>query len=292
MISKEENEKSPVNRRSFLKNAGTATAAVAAMGLAAPKNLLAAPVPGTPPSPDTPAEIFTAALVAEDLAVTFYYNGLIGGVIQDVNLAGPGGTALDITASGSVSNVGYLRAAFYEEKAHSYLFRQLLGRANYSYADDPYQTFYLPTGTFDSLTPFITVLEALENAFIAAYMAAVQEFTLMAAQATPMKIGNWTYYPWDFAYYAGLAASILGVESEHRALGRAIVPTLIPANQLNYEQQNGIFTVYNGATSAVAALTPFLSPGSGLTAYSLAPAFTNTDLALTATGSIPTVYFK
>lgn len=52
-------------------------------------------------SKDTVKEIFTAALIAEDLATTFYYNGLIGPVIQDVNLAGPGGTATSVTTSGN-----------------------------------------------------------------------------------------------------------------------------------------------------------------------------------------------
>src|SRR5262249_54954114 len=41
---------------------------------------------------DDPNAIFTAALIAEDLATTFYYNGLIGGVIQDSKLAGAGGS--------------------------------------------------------------------------------------------------------------------------------------------------------------------------------------------------------
>ncbi len=42
-----------------------------------------------PVSKDTPAEIFTAALIAEDMATTFYYNGLVGAVLQDPALAGP-----------------------------------------------------------------------------------------------------------------------------------------------------------------------------------------------------------
>ncbi len=291
MFSNAENGKSSVNRRSFLKNAGVTTAAVAGLGLAGSKNLFAA-APTTPASPDTPVEIFTAALIAEDLAVTFYYNALVGGVIQDVNLAGPGGTARHVSPQGSVSNVGYLRGAIHEERLHSDLFRTLLGRPSYNYDGDPVTKFYIPTGTFDTLDAFINLLEALENAFIAAYMAAVQEFALMAAQGKPQTIGGVTYQPTDFVYYAGIAASILGVEAEHRALGRAITPNLIPANQLNYEQQNGIFTVYNGKTSAVAALTPFLSPGDGLTEYSFLPAYAACpDLVDGTTGSIPTQFF-
>ncbi len=263
------------------------------MGLMNPKPLLASSSPSIPVSPDTPAEIFTAALVAEDLAITFYYHGLIDPVIEDVNLAGPGGTALNVSSSGSVSNVGYLRGALHEEKMHSNLFRTLLGRVSNSYVDDPYQFFYLPTGCFNSLTAFIGVLEALENAFIAAYMAAVQEFALLAAQGKPQTFGGVTYQPTDFVYYAGVAASILGVEAEHRALGRAIVPADIPANQLFYEQQYGIVTVYNGgSTSAVNALTPFLAPGPGLTQFSFKDAYNDLNLSLPCFGSIPEQYFK
>ena len=50
---------------------------------------------------DTVAQIATAALIAEDLATTFYYNGLVGGVITDPNLAGPGGTADNVGSGGN-----------------------------------------------------------------------------------------------------------------------------------------------------------------------------------------------
>jgi hypothetical protein len=35
----------------------------------------------------------------------FYYNGLVGGVIQDPNLAGPGGSADNVSSSGNAGNV-------------------------------------------------------------------------------------------------------------------------------------------------------------------------------------------
>ena len=38
---------------------------------------------------------------------------------------------------------------------------------------------------------------------------------------------------------------------------------LNPANNYRYEQNDGLDAVYNGPTSAVAALTPFLAPGGG-----------------------------
>jgi hypothetical protein len=280
------------NRRSFIRNAATASAGAAALGLAAPKKLFAGTTSSTPASPDTPAQIFTAALVAEDLAITFYYNALIGGVIQDPNLAGPGGTATKVSASGNQSNVYYLRAALHEENIHADLFRSLLGITGAPY-NDPYLKFYFNPEVFASLNAFVGMLQALENAFIAAYMAAVQEFSLLAAVGTAQTIGGVTYQPTDFVYYAGIAASILGVESEHRALGRSISPALFPANNLNYESQDGIFTVYNGSTSAVTALTPFLSPGSGLQEYGFPTCWANSGyVSNTASGSIPTQYFK
>ncbi len=279
---------SSVNRRSFLRNAGGTTLAVAAMA-AAPQLLRAEDDDDDhkrPKSPDTPPQIFTAALIAEDLATTFYYNGLKGNVIQDVNLAGPGGSATHITAVGSASNVGYIRAALSEEIAHANLFRALLGKTGAS--TDPYQTFYFADGVFDSLTPFIATLEALENAFIGAYLAAVQEFSLLASIGEPRTFGGVRYKPSDFAYFAKVAASILGVESEHRALGRAIVPTIIPANQLNYEQTDGITSVFNGKTSAAAALTPFLSHSSGTMGYSLSAALAGaSSVTLPTTGGLP-----
>ena len=76
---------------------------------------------------DTVKEIFTAALIAEDLATTFYYNGLIGTVIQDPNLAGSSGSATNVTSSGNAGNVNYVQAALTEEISHANLFRSLLG---------------------------------------------------------------------------------------------------------------------------------------------------------------------
>ena len=126
-----------LGRRRFLQVSGAA-----GLGLAATTLIGASAVPllaqglapksgGTgvqdPITKDTPAEIFTAALIAEDLATTFYYNGLVGPVIQDPNLAGPGGTATHVTADGNLGNVDYLRAALSEEIAHANLFRALLG---------------------------------------------------------------------------------------------------------------------------------------------------------------------
>jgi hypothetical protein len=147
-----------LDRRRFLTQAGLAGLGAAAIGMVG-----SMPAHGEAESPaerqqesaqakDTVAEVFTAALIAEDLATTFYYNALIGQVIQDPNLAGPGGSATNVTAAGNLGNVEYVRAALTEEISHANLFRTLLGIQSAS--NDPVQTFYFPQGSFDTLAGF------------------------------------------------------------------------------------------------------------------------------------------
>ena len=290
--------KSILTRRSFVTRAG----ALGIGGAAAATSFLSAiPVharaaeDGDPDdrdnqSGDTAQQIFTAALIAEDLASTFYYNGLIGGVIQDPNLAGTGGTALFTAANGNEGNVEYIRAALNEEIMHADLLRALTGGT--TSAGDPVQMFYLPTGTFDTLTPFLAVLDALENAFIGAYLNATIELAQMAADtragaATQLDSAGKPYNSSTLAYFAQVAASIMGVEAEHRVLGR-VISNSNPANQLCYEQTDGLTSVYNVTASAVVALTPFLTPGAGKVAYSLQTALGDASrVSLPCTGGVP-----
>lgn len=240
-------------------------------------------------SKDTVKEIFTAALIAEDLATTFYYNGLVGPVIQDPNLAGPGGTAINVSSAGNPGNVNYLQAALTQEIDHANLFRSLLGISAAS--ADPVQTFYFPAGSFDTLSAFCGLLNALENAFIGAYLNAIQEF---AAKSSNIRagFGRWRapeddgYTAEQLDYFAKVAATIMGVESEHRVLGRVISNTN-PANNLAYESTDGLNAVYNGPNSAVAALTPFLTSTTG-PGYSLETALENqATVSLPVTGAPP-----
>jgi hypothetical protein len=265
-----------VNRRSFVTGMGVAgigaVAGMAGCGSSSMKLMAQSS------SADTAQNIFTAALIAEDLAITMYYNALIGGVIQDPNLAGSGGTATSVTAGGSVANVGYLRGALAEEISHAALLRSLLNIS--ASTSDPVQTFYFPTGTFDNLTNFFPILIALETAFIAAYMTAVQEFSLMIGNVSPytssqMSATGTAYTAAQLASFAKVSAAILGVEAEHRTLARAIPPpptfngvSVLPSDDVCYESTDGLQTVYTGMTSAAAALQPFLSQGSGTTAFS------------------------
>jgi hypothetical protein len=283
-------EKKQLRRRSFFTKicqfgvGAAAISAVSSMAKAANNGFDNA-------SGDTAQQIFTAALIAEDLATTFYYNALVGPVIMNSNLAGSGGSATMSAADGDDGNVQYLRAALAEEIIHANLLRSLIGGS--SPAGDPVQTFYLPAAAFSDLTTFLAVLNALENAFIGAYLNATLEFAQMAADSvnppTRLQLGSngVPYSSSQLEYFAEVAASIMGVESEHRVLGR-VIGGMDPANNLNYEQTDGLTSVYNGSNSAVAALTPFLAPGAGLSAYSLATALSGAPaIVVPTTGGIP-----
>lgn len=291
-------EQASLGRRKFLAQAGV----LGIVSAAAAFTLGARPAFAETDSPaeaeqereqakDTVKEIFTAALIAEDLATVFYYNALVGRVIQDPNLAGPGGSATDITAAGNAGNVNYVQAALSEEIAHANLFRSLLGGSAAS--GDPVQTFYFPAGSFDTLANFSGLLNALEDAFIGAYLNAIQEFASMAANMRSDGGRSWhhdsdgnRYSPEELEYFSKVAASIMGIEAEHRVLGR-VISNSNPANNLAYEQTDGLNAVYNGPNSAVAALTPFLTASTGR-GYSLADALANqSTVSLPVTGAPP-----
>ncbi len=264
----------PMDRRNLLRGAalfglaslGAATTACASsQAKPAPPQGDAAPQDAPQPvaaAADTVQQIFTAALIAEDLATTFYYHGLVGRVIQDHSLAGPEGDATTVFA-GSDGNVGYLRAALAAEIAHADLMRSLIGQTEAG--ADPIQAFYFPVRTFDDVGTFLSILDGLENAFIGAYLAAVGEFARMAASLGPeagrqLDSAGKPYTRQQLSFFAEVAASILGVESEHRALGR-VIGHLIPANNVCYQQRSGVHSVFTGARSAVAALQHFVQPG-------------------------------
>jgi hypothetical protein len=283
-----------VGRRAFLSQAGVLGLGAAATTLAlgvkpafADKDSAAEKAEEAAQAKDTVKEIFTAALIAEDLATTFYYNGLVGAVIQDPNLAGPGGTATNVSSAGNAGNVNYLQAALTEEIDHANLFRSLLGISGPS--ADPAQTFYFPAGSFETLGAFTGLLNALENAFIGAYLNAIQEFATKSANAREDGWRDWDggrYTSEQLDHFAKVSATIMGIESEHRVLGR-VISNSNPANNLAYEQTDGLNAVYNGSSSAVAALTPFLTSSTG-PGYSLATALANQGtVSLPVTGNPP-----
>ena len=252
-----------LDRRNFFRKAGYFGLGAAATGFAL-TGTAAKAAESAAQTAETSAEIFTAFLIAEDLATTFYYNGLIGGVIEDPNLSGPGGTAKLVTSAGNFGNVQYLRAALTQEYIHANYFRNLLTGSQTNPGADPYQTFYFPAGTFDTLGSFLGILNALENAFIGAYLTVIQELAFKASLATTGSLtgGDAKYSASQYVLLAKQAASIMGVESEHRVLGR-VIGNENPANNVTYEGTDGLASIYNGSASAVVALTPFLTPSTG-----------------------------
>ncbi len=276
-------------RRSFFKSAGK-------VGLSATAALLFGDLPilnaqSTSASQDTANQILTAAVIAEDLATVFYYNGLVGAVVQDPALAGPGGTATAPNGSNSnIPNLTYLRAAMGQEISHANLLRTV-GKVSSGASADPYQTFYFPTGTFNTLAAFTATLDALENAFIGAYINAIRELGLLASRAAVKNypvgaFGAPNYSAAQLSYVAAVASSILGIECEHRVLGR-VINNVAQANNVNFEQTDGLTSVYNGSKSAVAALMPFLSPNTG-PSYTLGAAISAAGtVGLMSTGNPP-----
>ncbi len=237
------------SRRGFFQKLGMATATVTAA---------TAQTASAPFQFDNPTQILTAALIAEDLATTFYYNALTGQAAQDPRL------------TEDPLDRNYLRAALRQEIEHANLLRSLLSIPGPT--ADPVQTFYFPRGSFDRLDAasgpaVLPLLDALENAFIGAYLTAVRAFSFMAANTSTnrgvyYKLGNVNLSADQLAYFAQVSASIMGVEAEHRALGRSIGGQ-DPANNLCYQQTAGLDSVFTGAKSAVVALTPFLTPSTG-----------------------------
>ncbi len=140
---------------------------------------------------DSIVTILTVARTAEQLAVTFYTNG-----INNASQLGISGANLDA-----------LKAALIEEQIHQQFFAANGGQSLAT-------TFSFPNGskTFSDLNTFIATQQQLEGVFDSAFLAAIFEFAQMGRP--------------DLAQIAGQIAT---VEAEHRALGR-MIGGLDPAN--------------------------------------------------------------
>ncbi|MDQ6879768.1 MAG: ferritin-like domain-containing protein [Candidatus Dormibacteraeota bacterium] len=167
--------RSIASRRGFLKAGGGSL--LAGVGLLASPSLVALAA-GT----GSVAAILSVARTAEQLAVTFYTNGLK----HLADLAGPGEDRRDVTAFAI------------EEQIHLNFFAANGGT---SLAD----TFSFPKGaaTFTDLKTFIATQQLLEGAFDSAFIAAVKEFCDLGSSAL-----------------AQIACQIAMIEEGHRVLGR------------------------------------------------------------------------
>jgi Ferritin-like domain len=177
--------------------------------------------------------IVGAAQIAEALAVTTYTN-IINRAPFFKHLAD--------------DDQGYLRAARNEEMSHYALELSVTKKPS------PFTTFYYPTKMFSDAQTTLDILVTLEDAFIAAYLVGVRNFS------TP-----------DLRV---LAARIMGIESDHRTLARVLGSSVThrdggpihkiagvqgksesvnPPNNNGYERTLG----WNKISQAVNALTPF-----------------------------------
>ena len=185
----------PASRRYFLRTAGIAGLAVAGAGLFGPPSAEAAH------NADAVKAILTVARTAEQLAITFYENGILNAGQLGLNYV----DQMDLIAAAK------------EEQLHQEFFTAGGGA---SLAD----TFSFPHGarTFTDLETFIATQQQLEGVFDSAFLAAVKEFSQLGEHRL-----------------AQIAAQIACIESEHRALGRAILgrrgfQDFIPADNFAY----------------------------------------------------------
>jgi hypothetical protein len=179
---------------------------------------------------DTTQSIINAALTAEQIATSFYYQGI----------AGPSAPRLGPVHNNN--NLNYFQAALWQEYQHTQI---LSGLGATSLTGSKAPTLYFPDGTFDNAGSFLSLLNTLENAFIGAYLAAVNYW---ATNSQPV--------------YAEAAAQIMGVEAEHRALGR-VTSGSNPPNNLVLED-----ALFTSVSDAVPVLLPFVEGGSGFTPVS------------------------
>jgi hypothetical protein len=144
-------------------------------------------------------EILGAAQIAEALAVTTYTN--------IINVA-------PFFAHLASDDQGYLRAAREEEMSH-YLLEESVTKKH-----SPFTTFYYPQKMFSDAQTTLNVLVTLEDAFIAAYLVGVRDFSTADLRVT--------------------AARIMGIESDHRTLARVVAPGVAAADGGPIETITGI----------------------------------------------------
>jgi hypothetical protein len=179
----------PSTRMGFLKGAAAAGAGAAGLGVLGPAAAMAhtnrrhgkhAKHGGLT---GTDLEILKAAEIAEALAVTTYTN-IINTAPFFKNIP--------------VDDQGYLTGALQEEMSHYLLEEGVTKRAT------PFTAFYYPPKMFSDAQTTLNILVTLEDAFIAAYLVGVRDFSTANLRVT--------------------AARIMGIESDHRTLARVVGP--------------------------------------------------------------------
>jgi hypothetical protein len=180
------------------------------------------------------ADILIAAEIAEALAVTTYSN--------IINTAPFFKTIPD-------DDQGYLIGARQEEMSHYLLEQSVTDQST------PFTQFFYPPKMFSDAQTTLNILVTLEDAFIAAYLVGVRNFSTRNLRVT--------------------AARIMGIESDHRTLARVVggdvtpqfggplatitgiqgvAESIAPPNNNGYERT----LCWTSINQALAALTPFV----------------------------------
>src|ERR671928_1087090 len=191
-------------RRTFLAAAAAAGAGGALAGLA-PGTTGAAEPARASGCTESIQDLLNLALTIELAVMTFYYTGLTSKpVVRDPKVAGSSANVNSVARNGNPQSTANLQAALDQEQKHA----QILANAG---AVSSVTHFYFPASAFASLGyvsrvgTFLWVLDHLETACVAFYLAAVRHFAVLGRS--------------DLAV---LAVRNLAVECEHRALYRAI----------------------------------------------------------------------
>ena len=190
---------------------------------------------------ETVADILNSAAIAEAIGITFYYGGIQAGFFAQL----------------SQPQQWYLQAALDEERHHLDFLRQ-------NGAAVPPAAFFFPANVFVDLSAFLTLLDTLENLFIGTYLAAIQRFA---------QVGEFLL--------AEIAGQILGVEAEHRVLGRVISGATLP-NNLGLARAS-----FTCVTEVVAALQPFIEGNTQFTEQKPMPTLAEINSAVDRFGCTP-----
>ena len=224
---------SGTSRRGFLQKAAIAGAGAAGIAAVLPTSAFASGATAND------VAILGAAEIAEALAVTTYSN---------IIWKAPFFRHLE------TDDQEYLKAARQEEMSHYSLEQGALGGKA-----SPYTAFYYPKHMFTNAQVTLNTLVSLEDAFIAAYLIGVRQFSTGDLRVT--------------------AARIMGIESDHRTLARVVGPgvakrdggpiekitgiqgvaeSVDPPNNNGYERTLGLKNIGD----AVNALLPFIDKAS------------------------------
>jgi len=229
----ENNEKTHLNRRSFLTYASLIGGAAILPSIGRADNNQDRDDPhdeddGKFRLTKGDKDIIIAAEIAEALAVTTYSN-----IINTSPFFG----------GLSINDQEYLTAALQEEMSHYAVLKSLTNQPT------PYTSFYYPAQMFKDQQTTMNILVTLEDAFIAAYLVGVRNFSNHQLRVS--------------------AARIMAIESDHRSLARVVAADLglatvtgaqgvaenvNPANNNGYERT----LKWTDISQAVAALTPFV----------------------------------